>query len=296
MQQAWAYCQTPYAIGTVQMPRNAVWQPQFAGYSPYSTGYATPAQTPPVIPTQHPNIIPTEVKDKMGKLQAELKATQQDLTTCQKLLANSGLFTKESSGGMIGRPGKPPKPGSEKHTARLEERARGVLVCSRLIQGGDLVKDMLELAKEALKIEPKVRGALMDAICEVEGYEEVDKRFKSSMRPAPEQPLIATSNAFHAMVSTGITKSSISSLREQGGKRLIDDASTLQKWAVNQPEMPDIQFVSAGESTAVFTPLDTLIKEKLMTCDKLVQSLRNGAPFKEGKQIVYYMVSCAHCH
>ena len=136
----------------------------------------------------------------------------------------------------------------------------------------------------------------MDAIREMEGYEEVDNKFKSGMRPASEQPLIAKSNAFHAMVSTGITKSNISPLREQGGKRLVDDVSTLQKWAVNQPEMSDIQFVSAGESTAVLTPLDTSIKEKLMTCEKLVQSLRDGAPFKEGKKIVYHMVSCAHCH
>lgn len=296
MQQAWAYCQTPYANGALQMPRNAVWQPQIAGYLPYGAGYTTPVQSPPVIPTQHPKIIPTEVKDKMDALQAELKATRQDLTTCKKLLANSSLFTKESSGDMIARPGKPPKPGSEKHKARLQERAQGVLVCSRLIQGGDLVKDMHDIVHEAMKIDPEVRGALMDAICKVDGYEVVDNRFKSGMRSAPEQPVIPKGNAFRAMVSTGITKSSISALIQQGGKRLIDDASTLQKWGVDQDEMPDFRFVSPGESTAVFTPLDTLIKEKLMTCEKLVESLRDAAPFKEGKQIIYYMVSCAHCH
>ena len=124
----------------------------------------------------------------------------------------------------------------------------------------------------------------------------VDNGLKSGMRSAPEQPVIPKGDAFHAMVSTGITKSSVSALREQGGKRLVDDASTLQKWAVDQDEMPDFRFVSPGESTAVFTPLDTLIKEKLMTCEKLVESLRDAAPFKEGKQIIYYMVSCAHCH
>ena len=156
----------------------------------------------------------------MAALQAELKVIYRDLATCKKLLANSSLFTKESSGDTMARPGKPPKPGSEKYKARLNEKAPGMLVCSRLIQGGDLVKDMHDVVCEAMKIKPGARSALMDAICKVGGYEVVDNRFKAGMRSAPEQPMISKGNAFHAMVSTGITKSSVSALGEQGGKSL----------------------------------------------------------------------------
>ena len=256
----------------------------------------SPLQTTAPPPVQYtPQEGPTPIPTKAWKELNELRKVKRDLTTklaaASKLLANSGLFTAESSGNLIKRKGGVPKSGSEKDIARRVARAQGVLTCAGLIQGDDLVANVHAICLEACTQDPKVKVAMMDALCTHAEATVPDKRFKCGVRVQTQQALIGRANGFRAMVSTYMSKSSIDAVREFGGKRVIDSAEALQGWAVQQSEMPEIKFVHEGESSAVFTPLEGLIKDKLMTCKRIVDSLRTAAPYKDNeKQVMCYMV------
>ena len=85
-----------------------------------------------------------------------------------------------------------------------------------------------------------------------------DGRFKTGFKELKESCLMRRRNAFLMQASGYMQNSDIDRIREFSGKRFVDTPQQLQKWTVSQPEMPLIQFVAKGSSTAVFTPLDSL--------------------------------------
>ena len=277
------------------------------GYYQQASNYPMPtylAPTPTITPINaavHAPIgtkcpIPSETYYELKGLKKKNKELETKLGAACKLIANSGLFTAHSSGGLIKRKGGKPKAGSEKDTERREERARGVLVCSKLIQGDAIASNIFDLCVEAVKQEPKVKNAMMDFLCHHAGATTSDNRFKTGERVQEQEALISKRNAFRVMVSSYMKQSCFDALRKYGGNRLVDNANSLQEWAVDQPEMPRYEFVEPGRSTAVFTPLKELIEEKLMKCDAIVQSLRKCHPYKPGDTLITWMVSSPSHH
>ena len=273
-------------------PYRPQFQPQFQQFQQTQSPLFTPPCMQENIVTRHPDIIPTKTYEELKALKAEvkgLKATLEAATTC---LANSSLFTKESSGGLIKRVGGKPKVGSKVHTTRRNARAMGVLEISRLIQGDDIAKNVTDILRQAHLTTPGIKGAVLDFLCEKEGETVADNRFNESERLQEQTTLIPKANAFAAMVNSNMTASNVDSIRTYGGKRLIESATVLQKWAAVQPEMPAFEFVLEGRSTAVYAPMVQLVG-KLMSCKKIVESFRTAHPYKPGKIVAQVMVSNA---
>ena len=110
----------------------------------------------------------------------------------------------------------------------------------------------------------------------------LDVRFKTGFKGLKESCLMRR-NAFLMQASD------IDRIREVGGKRFVDTSQQLQKWAVSQPEMPLLQFAAKGSSTAIFTPLDSLLRDKLVKQERIRACIRTCAPFKPGKVFVWFM-------
>ena len=247
------------------------------------------------IVTTHPDIIPTKTFNEMKALKAEVKGLKATLEAAKTCLANSSLFTKQSSGGLIKRAGGKPKVGSKIYKERRDARAMGVLEMSRLIQGDDISKNITDIVRQAHLVAPGIKGAVLDFLCEKVGETVSDERFNESERLQEQTTLIPKANAFAAMVNSNMTASNVDSIRTYGGNRLIESAAVLQKWAAKQKEMPKFEFVLEGKSTAVYAPMDELV-EKLMNCSKIVEAFRTAHPYKPGKIVAQVMVSTAASH
>jgi len=225
------------------------------------------------------------VDSENKKLKRDLKALKQDFETLKKLLENSSLLSKEEASGLIRGRGRPPK--GDKHLKIREARARALIKASDLLQGRkgptreDLfVRNVEDFLDVAIEEDPKVLHALARALSR-QGPKEwvLDGRFKTGFKGLKESCLVRR-NAFLMQASD------IDRIREFGGKRFVDTPQQLQKWAVSQPEMPLIQFVAKGSSTAVFTPLDSLLRDKLMKQERIRACIRSCAPFKPRKVFV----------
>lgn len=273
------------------------------------TPYATPSPTPranncptparviiaEVSPGLQKSPTPTNVDAENKKLKRDLKALKQDFETLKKLMENSSLLSKDEASGLIRGRGRPPK--GDKHLKIREARARALIKASDLLQGREgptgedlFVRNVEDFLDVAIEEDPKVLHAMARALSRQGPKEWVpDGRFKTGFKELKESCLMRR-NAFLMQASGYMQNSDIDRIREFGGKRFVDTPQQLQKWCVSQPEMPLIQFVAKGSSTAVFTPLDSLLRDKLMKQQRIRSCIRSCAPFKPGKVFVWFMV------
>ena len=167
-----------------------------------------------------------------------------------------------------------------------------MLEMSRLIQGDDIAKNVTGILQQVHLIAPGIKGAVFDFLCEKEGETIADFRFNESGRLQEQTTLIPKANAFAAMVNSNMIASNVDCIRAFGGKRVIESATVLQKWAAVQPEMFAFEFVLEGKSTAVYASMEQLV-EKLMNCNKMVESFGIAHPYKPEKNVAQVMVSTA---
>lgn len=195
--------------------------------------------------------------------------------------------------GLMKRAGRPVEKESIKKVRRLAAAATMVEVC-KMIQGPDLASNTIAFVAAATCEDPSVPQRLIAAGVFPERLVIVpDKRTQTQFRVKAVGTLVPKNNAFLWQATNTVTNKAVKGLRQLGGKLLMDTPEELQKWAAQQPELPDFRFAMAG-SCAVWTPPTTLL-QKLLENDRIVESLRWEAPYeklKEGNRIfVVYLVS-----
>ena len=194
---------------------------------------------------------PSNVHYENLDLKAEMKQLKLDLKSISSFIEKTGLFSQEQVEGLIRRRGRPPK-GSNELKIR-EQRARSAMIVSHYLQGKEnFARNIRDIVEVAVKEDATVLTHIAHVLRTHNNPTTMpDKRFNCGERELDDSTLISTRNAALAQFEGNITNRGINTIRKYGGKTAIGKPEMLQKWAAHQPEIPLIQFVAAGASTAV---------------------------------------------
>ena len=198
----------------------------------------------------------------------KLKACEAENERLRELLHKTKRFTQDQLGGVIKRRGPKVKKASRNREIAIVKAA--------------IIRDP--------EVEEKTIAAGIPLWREVEV---LDNRYKCGYRKERDAALIDRTNAFILQASTGHTQKLSKQLRELGGRRIIDSVQTLQKWAVQQPELPEIRFVDPHWSSAVCVDIEDLLRNKILKNDLITQYMRTSFPYNKKVYFVWYMVSIA---
>ena len=234
-----------------------------------------------------------ELQQDLDECRIKLKACEAENERLRSMLEKTKMFTKDQLGGVIKRRGpKVKKPARNRQIAL--DRADAVLDIAQLFQGEDLAANVVDVIKAAIVRDPEVEAKIIAAGIPL--WREVmvpDKRYKCGYRMERDATLIDRNNAFLLQANTGHTQKLSKQLRKLGGKRIIDSVQTLQKWALQQPELPEIRFVDPSWSSAVCVDLEDLLRNKILKNDLITQYIRTSFPYNKNVYFVWYMVSIA---
>ena len=242
---------------------------------------------------QDDSIDADELQQDLDECRRKLKACEAENERLRELLHKTKLFTQDHLGGVIKRRGTKVKKASRNREIAMA-RADAVLDIAKLFQGDELAKNVEHIVKAAIIRDPEVEEKIIAAGIPLwREVEVLDNRYKCGYRKERDAALIDRTNAFILQASTGHTQKLSKQLRELGGRRIIDSVQTLQKWAVQQPELPEIRFVDPHWSSAVCVDIEDLLRNKILKNDLITQYMRTSFPYNKRVYFVWYMVSIA---
>lgn len=242
---------------------------------------------------QDDSIDADELQQDLDECRRKLKACEAENERLRELLHKTKRFTQDQLGGVIKRRGPKVKKASRNREIAMA-RADAVLDIAKLFQGDELAKNVEHIVKAAILRDPEVEEKIIAAGIPLwREVEVLDNRYKCGYRKERDAALIDRTNAFILQASTGHTQKLSKQLRELGGRRIIDSVQTLQKWAVQQPELPEIRFVDPHWSSAVCVDIEDLLRNKILKNDLITQYMRTSFPYNKKVYFVWYMVSIA---
>lgn len=225
---------------------------------------------------------------EVAALKEQLLQAEAKIRAMKQCMLHSGLGCFDEF--LVRRGGPVTNPSARK--SLRAKAARDILTLSRLIQGPDMVRNIVDIVEASLKVCPLVGEALRAAGLIPKKMEKItDKRHACGYR-WQEKKLVTKKNAFVWQALTATKNSAVTSMKSLMGKALIDTPNQLQGWAMRQPELPSIEFVLPGESAVWVEPKELL--QKLLCHQPFVDSIEWGAPYDKQHQklFIWKLVSC----
>jgi hypothetical protein len=165
---------------------------------------------------------------------------------------------------------------------------------SKMIQGPDLADNVDSLVKMATLEDANVRELLLaTGGIPAQLVSIPDNRYTCGYRIERQSTIVPKRAAMMWQARTGVTGACLRELRILAGKGVIDTPQALQKWALEQPEMPQIKFVPTGDIAVYAPPVDLMSK----ITSELGHHIRTVAPYDKGAKIhCFYLVTvCLDC-